>query len=86
MISSLFNGKEVEFYQDIDEEIDWNDSSPLISYRSPQRHYLTANSCVHEGYSEYDWPAGWTDAFGWLTGVKGLNLCGKAGEGAEQFR
>ena len=47
---------------------------------SPHRHYLTANSCVHEGYSEYDWPAGW------MTGVKGLNLCGKAGEGAEQFR
>jgi len=24
-----------------------------------QWYYLTANSCYHEGYLEYDWPEGW---------------------------
>ena len=24
-----------------------------------QWYYLTANSCYHEGYEEYDWPSGW---------------------------
>ena len=23
------------------------------------RYYLTANSCWHDGYQEYDWPASW---------------------------
>ena len=25
------------------------------------RYYLTANTCIHDGYSQYDWPAGWRD-------------------------
>ena len=23
--------------------------------------YLTANSCIHDGYREYDWPSGWRE-------------------------
>ena len=26
-----------------------------------QWHYVTANSCIHEGYAEYDWPKKWFD-------------------------
>lgn len=26
-----------------------------------QWHYMTANSCVHEGYDSYKWPKGWND-------------------------
>eukprot|EP00804_Cyclotella_cryptica_P014807 CCRYP_015026-RF/>CCRYP_015026-RF protein AED:0.11 eAED:0.11 QI:481/0.94/0.95/1/0.78/0.75/20/1173/1223 len=26
-----------------------------------QWYYLTANSCIHDGYAEYNWPEGWRD-------------------------
>lgn len=51
-----------------------------------QWHYLTANSCVHEGYAEYNWPDGWLDALDLDAGVRNADKCGKAGLGAEQFR
>lgn len=49
------------------------------------RHYLTANSCIHEGYLDYDWPRDWD--YGWNrvgSGV-GADTCGPGGAGAEQF-
>ena len=51
-----------------------------------QWHYLTANSCVHEGYAEYNWPDGWLDALDLDAGVRNADKCGNAGLGAEQFR
>lgn len=51
-----------------------------------QWHYLTANSCVHEGYAEYNWPDGWLDALDLDAGVRNADKCGKSGLGAEQFR
>lgn len=51
-----------------------------------QWHYMTANSCVHEGYAEYNWPDGWLDALDLDAGVRNADKCGKAGLGAEQFR
>ncbi|KAL7533809.1 hypothetical protein ACHAXR_005453 [Thalassiosira sp. AJA248-18] len=38
-----------------------------------QWYYLTANSCIHEGYEEYDWP--WD--YGWNTGAMTPTPCGK---------
>ena len=32
--------------------------SPPCTFRS-RRYYLTANSCIHEGYESYTWPDGW---------------------------
>uniref|UniRef100_A0A7S2EXU5 Chitin-binding type-4 domain-containing protein n=1 Tax=Trieres chinensis TaxID=1514140 RepID=A0A7S2EXU5_TRICV len=47
-----------------------------------QWQYLTANSCIHKGYKNYDWPRGWDDN-------KHLPTCGKLpedGDGVpEQF-
>ena len=46
-----------------------------------QWYYLTANSCVHDGYEQYDWPDGWE--------VPSADICGtvsKDGVGVpEQF-
>jgi len=47
-----------------------------------QWQYITANSCIHKGYKNYDWPRGWDDN-------KDLPTCGKLpkdGDGVpEQF-
>ena len=47
------------------------------------RYYLTANSCIHDGYAEYNWPEGWRED------SMSASLCGEVspdGEGApEQF-
>ena len=31
----------------------------MLSQTTCISDYLTANSCIHEGYEEYDWPSGW---------------------------
>jgi len=41
-----------------------------------QWYYLTANSCIHEGYEEYDWP--WD--YGWNTGGSKSDQCGALSE------
>jgi len=41
-----------------------------------QWHYLTANSCIHEGYMEYDWP--WD--YGFNTGSSSSPPCGEVSQ------
>ncbi len=56
----------------------WTTTSPYH-----WRYYLTANSCSHEGYAEYNWPDGWK------ANAISADLCGTVssdGEGIpEQF-
>lgn len=33
----------------------------FCNFKTILRYYLTANTCIHDGYSRYDWPAGWRD-------------------------
>ena len=58
--------------------LDWHYCKILIIHncitlfnRGNTRYYLTANSCVHEGYQEYNWPDSWD-----VNQINTADLCG----------
>lgn len=76
----LFNGKKAFLYQYFNF---FYDLIQIEFFVCIQRYYLTANSCIHEGYAEYNWPEGWRED------SMSASMCGEVspdGEGApEQF-
>ena len=52
-----------------------NKNNTCYRFTPLNRYYLTANSCIHEGYLEYDWP--WD--YGW-------NAAGSGGSSPDMCR